>query len=129
LHPQKGRRVAAPDSDVDIVVVDDNPTILENLTMLLGDEYRVATFERVDLALAFLRRRRTRLVINDLRMPMMNGFMLIQEARRLCPGCQTMLMSAFIDPASPADRAVFERYTRFAVAKPYTIDEMLGMVA
>ncbi len=117
-----------PDFDVDILILDDNPTILENLTLLFNGTYTTATFERVEEALDYLRRHKAKIIITDLRMPTMNGFMFISEAKRLHPNCQTILMSAFIDARSPADRAIFERYTRHAVSKPYTIDEMLGMV-
>ena len=120
--------MSAPDYDVDILVVDDNPTILENLTLLFQGMYTTATFESVNAAIDFLRIHNARVIITDLRMPTMNGFMFISEAKRLRPKSKVVLMSAFIDAQSPADRAIFERYTRYALSKPYTIDEMLGIV-
>ena len=120
--------LSAPDYDVDILILDDNPTILENLSLLFQGMYTTASFERVSDAITYLKEHSAKVIITDLRMPTMNGFMFISEAKKLRPKAQVVLMSAFIDAQSPADRAIFERYTRHALSKPYTIDEMLGMV-
>jgi CheY-like chemotaxis protein len=64
-----------------ILVVDDNPTNLKLLRLLLsGESYAVRTAGDAGEALAVLKEFRPRLILLDLQMPGMNGFEL---ARRL----------------------------------------------
>jgi CheY-like chemotaxis protein len=64
-----------------ILVVDDNPTNLRLLRLLLsGESYAVRTAGDAGEALAVLKEFRPRLILLDLQMPGMNGFEL---ARRL----------------------------------------------
>jgi DNA-binding response OmpR family regulator len=75
-----------------IVIVDDDPTILELLRRFLsGPEYRISVARRASVARSMLLRDHVDLVLTDARLPGENGIELTRAAEEL--GIPTLIMS------------------------------------
>jgi len=112
----------------EIVFVDDDADILDLVEQTVGRQYDVAVFDEARAALACLRENGARLLVTDLRMPGLNGFMLIDEARALIPELKVLLISAFIDSSSKAERSFYERYTPHCLSKPFTFADLVAAI-
>jgi two-component system, chemotaxis family, chemotaxis protein CheY len=105
-----------PDSA--ILVVDDEPSLLQTVVEILQDEgYDVLVAANGAEALDVLAQRAPALILLDMRMPLMDGWQFaaaLRAAGRAIP---------------IAHRWAREIGAVGAVPKPFTVDELLGMVA
>lgn len=77
-----------------ILVVDDEPIILETMTAILGGEgFVVRTAEDGFAALVTLRQTPPDIIISDLRMPNMSGFEFLSVVRRRFPHIPVIAVS------------------------------------
>ena len=83
--------------DVTILIVDDEPRVLDALEALLAMEYRVLRAERGDDALQVLAGEDVALVLSDQRMPGMTGTELLARSREVAPDTVRVLLTAFTD--------------------------------
>jgi two-component system response regulator GlrR len=115
------------DASVTILIVDDDPTLLRLLGMLLRQEgYRVVAADSAERALALLQTERPQLVITDLRMNGMDGLALFEAVRREAPLLPVIILTAHgtIPEAVQATRkGVFGFLT-----KPYEAEALLEEV-
>jgi two-component system response regulator GlrR len=115
------------DAATTILIVDDDPTLLRLLGMLLGQEgFRVVAADSAERALALLQTERPQLVITDLRMGGMDGLALFEAVRRSFPLLPVIILTAHgtIPEAVQATRqGVFGFLT-----KPYEADALLDEV-
>jgi DNA-binding NtrC family response regulator len=78
-----------------VLVVDDEPDMLENLTRILRrGSYLCLTAPNAEAALGAVETQRPDLVITDLRMPGMDGFSLLRALQRRSPGLPVVIFSA-----------------------------------
>lgn len=109
-----------------ILLVDDEPPILRLLQEGLGiyeDSFEVHVASSGREALKILSRRPIDLVATDLLMPEMDGFELIQEARRKDPGLRFIVMSAY---ATDEHTQLAKRSgALFFIEKPFTLDDFV----
>ena len=106
-----------------VLVVDDEPQIVDFLSLLLEDEgYRVRQAYNGRDALKAIDEEPPHLVITDVMMPVTNGIELLREidASDRDPAPKVILMSA-VTHRAPAEGVPF-------IQKPFDIDEMLSMV-
>jgi len=84
-----------------LLVVDDDPLVLETMVMLMEAEgHAVVPAKSGAEAVAQLRRgQRVDLLVTDLSMPGMDGLELVQEARRFQPGLQAIIVTGFVTDA------------------------------
>jgi CheY-like chemotaxis protein len=111
-----------------VYVVDDEPCMLDLLSILLEDEgYAVRRFEDPEAALRAytLATPRPDLLIADFQMNSMNGLSLIRACRDLQPDQKTILTSGMAYAADSVDAA--EKPDRFLL-KPCTGQEFTSMV-
>src|SRR3954470_20300434 len=113
--------------DRSVLVVDDDPDILQTLALCLSSEgYRVLMASNGREALHVLDRESPAVILLDLMMPVMDGWQFVQEletrGRRDVP---LLILSA--------DRAVQGHAQKLKanghLAKPFDLDELLGKVA
>ena len=83
--------------DVTILIVDDEPRVLDALEALLAMEYRVLRAERGDDALQVLACEDVAVVLSDQRMPGMTGTELLARSREVAPDTVRVLLTAFTD--------------------------------
>jgi class 3 adenylate cyclase len=80
-----------------VLLVDDEPRVLDSLEALLAMEYRVLRAERGEDALRILESEPVAAVISDQRMPAMTGTELLARAREVAPDTARILLTAFTD--------------------------------
>lgn len=78
-----------------ILIVDDEPRVLDGLKMNLGREYEVYTTTEADQALRWLRKTRFAVIISDLKMPRISGVELLNQAREISPFTIRVLLTGF----------------------------------
>jgi len=84
-----------PESAATILIVDDDPTLLRLLGILLREEgFRVMAAESGEKALALLAAERPQLVLSDLRMTGMDGMALFQAIQRSHPTLPVIILTA-----------------------------------
>jgi adenylate cyclase len=86
--------VSAPET---ILVVDDEPRVLDALEAILAMDYRVLRADRAEEALRLLAAQPVAVVISDQRMPGMTGTELLARGRDVAPGAVRILLTAFTD--------------------------------
>ncbi|HLL52703.1 MAG TPA: response regulator [Myxococcaceae bacterium] len=79
------------------LIVDDNPAFAENLAEILRDlGSEVAVASSGAQALELMGAQRFSAMMTDMRMPVMNGAALVQEARKVDPGLPVVAITAYI---------------------------------
>ena len=115
------------DAATTILIVDDDPTLLRLLGMLLRQEgFRVVAAESAEQALALLKTERPHLVITDLRMGGMDGLALFEAVRREFPLLPVIILTAhgtIPDAVQATRKGVFGFLT-----KPYEAGALLDEV-
>jgi len=110
-----------------VLVVDDDPDILEAICDILGAEgYRVARARHGLEALERVEAERPALILLDLMMPVMDGVAFASALRRR--GTLGSVPVVVISADSNPDRAVAVGARGF-LAKPFDIDALLAQVA
>ena len=80
-----------------ILVVDDEPRVLDSLEALLAMDYHVLRAERGDAALKVLAAEDVAVIVSDQRMPGMTGTELLAKSREVAPDTVRVLLTAFTD--------------------------------
>jgi ATP-dependent Lon protease len=121
-------RALRASSDFHILVVDDEDIARTNLEHVLKKEgYRVRGASNGLEALEEVQRWEFDLIITDLKMDKMDGMQLLEEARKISPSTQVMMVTGFatVDTAVQAMRQGAVYY----LAKPVNLDELRSTVA
>ncbi len=118
--------VPAPSVERTILVVDDDPDILQTLALCLSTEgYRVTMAANGQEALTLLERDEPACILLDLMMPVMDGWQFVAELDRQGKRKAPLLILS-------ADRAVQGHANKLRadafLAKPFDLDELLGKV-
>jgi two-component system, NtrC family, response regulator HupR/HoxA len=106
-----------------ILIVDDEPAILESLELTLGADYRVFTASSGELGLAVLEREKIALIITDQVLPSMSGVEFLERAIELAPNAVRMMLTGYADIGS-LTRAVNDGRIYRYIAKPWEPDEV-----
>ncbi|MBM4441795.1 MAG: response regulator [Candidatus Rokubacteria bacterium] len=80
-----------------VLIVDDEPRVLDSLEALLAMDYRILRAERGDEALRVLAAEDVAVVVSDQRMPGMTGTELLARSREVAPDTVRVLLTAFTD--------------------------------
>jgi len=109
-----------------ILVVDDDPDILQTLALCLSTEgYRVMMASNGQEALGILSKERPACILLDLMMPVMDGWQFVAELeKRGLRSAPLLILSA---DRSVQGHAMKLRADAF-LAKPFDLDELLGKV-
>jgi DNA-binding NtrC family response regulator len=111
-----------------VLVVDDDPEMRALLLdVLRNDGYDVAEAKDGTEAVLALRARRFDVILMDKNMPGPSGLDLIPGFRRVCPGTQIILMTAFGDVASYMEAA--EKGAVEYLFKPFRMEDMKAAIA
>jgi two-component system, chemotaxis family, chemotaxis protein CheY len=110
-----------------VLVVDDDPDILQTLALCLSTEgYRVLMAANGQEALEVLGRDRPDCILLDLMMPVMDGWQFVSEIETRGLRRMPLLILS-------ADRAVQQHSVKLRaeayLAKPFDLDELLGKVS
>jgi two-component system response regulator HupR/HoxA len=108
-----------------VLVVDDDPALLETTAALLGDDFDVATAANADEALAALESNTFDVLCTDFRMPGMDGLSLLQTAQRRHPWLCGILVTAYADRASAVGPLPDGHLT---LLKPYRTEQLVSAI-
>jgi len=110
-----------------ILLVDDEPRVLDSLEALLGMDHRVLRADKPDEALGRLATEPVALVISDQRMPGMLGTELLARSREVAADTVRILLTAFTDVDALMDSINAAGIYHF-VLKPWDPKELQHLV-
>ncbi len=113
-----------------VLIVDDEPDILESLSILLEssmDGVTVVTVESAEEGLKALAEQDLDLIISDFKMPGMDGLEFLRRASRSNPDLPRILMTAFPDLQIAVD-AINQASIETFFAKPLDPAEVIDVV-
>jgi DNA-binding NtrC family response regulator len=116
---------------ITIVVIDDEPDILRIFeSSLIHAGYVVKAFSSPDKALAFFKANHEScpVVVSDVRMPGMNGFVLAREVRRIAPDTRIVLMTGFEINMSEYEKMFPSTKIDSIIDKPISIGKFVEAV-
>jgi DNA-binding NtrC family response regulator len=106
-----------------VLIVDDEPDMLENCTRILGKAgYECLTVSDSLKAMSLLESERPDLLLTDLRMPGVDGLGLLRRARQVDPHMPVIILTAFASFESAVE-AVKEGAFDY-VPKPFSVDQL-----
>jgi class 3 adenylate cyclase len=80
-----------------VLIVDDEPRVLDSLEALLAMDYQVLRAEEPKRALATLAQTQVAVIVSDQRMPGMTGVEFLTQSREVAPETVRILLTAFTD--------------------------------
>lgn len=114
-----------PTNGARIMLVDDDPTILETVAKLLeGMTYRVRGFEHGLKALEYYRDHSSEVDVSiiDMVMPVMSGTDLVKEMLRINPGARVLIASGY--SVEDVTQTILARGTATYIRKPFKVVEL-----
>lgn len=125
---KEGVRASAADGGNLILVVEDNPGMLEYVCSILGSRHRLVTAANGWEGLQLLRAETPDLIICDLMMPVMTGEQMVEELRRnkAYDGIPVLMLTAKADDAMRL--RLLERFAQAYIEKPFMANELLANV-
>jgi diguanylate cyclase (GGDEF)-like protein len=106
-----------------LLIVDDEPYILNLLAALLKDEFEVLTASSAEAARRVLTRRDIDLIVTDQKMPHMTGVQLLEWVRHKHPTTVRLLMTGFAEIEAAAE-AINRGHIAGYIFKPWQNDEL-----
>jgi CheY-like chemotaxis protein len=107
-----------------ILIVDDEPRVLDALEAVLAAEFRILRASSGPAALERLRAEDVAVVLTDYKMPGMTGVEMLRECQALAPEAIRLVLTAYTDVDSLMD-AVNTGHIYHFVAKPWDSNELL----
>ncbi len=125
----RAEEAAAPLREKSILIVDDEPVIVELLADILSlDGHQIETAADGALALEKLRERTYDLILSDIRMPMLDGPGLYREVQRRQPELCRRFVFITGDILSRETREFLEETGVTRVSKPISLEEVRRVV-
>jgi two-component system, NtrC family, response regulator PilR len=110
-----------------ILIVDDEPNILEVLEIFLHDEgMEVLKCHSGKRALEILRENEVDLVVSDIRMPDLSGVQLLQEAKQLVPEVIFIMITAFASTETAIEALQHGAFDY--ITKPFRMEELRSII-
>lgn len=110
-----------------LLIVDDQPEILNTLHHIFRRKYDVLTAESASLALKLIRDREPAVILSDQRMPQMDGVTFLSEVREQWPDSVRILITGYADIDATID-AVNKANIYQYVSKPFEPAELETIV-
>jgi signal transduction histidine kinase len=110
-----------------LLIVDDEPDVLDSLRYLFHRRYRVHTATSAEAALEILRTEPIQLILSDQRMPAMSGDEFLARAREIAPDAVRMLFTGYADiqaVTNAINRGEIYRY----ILKPWDSNDIELMI-
>ncbi|MBE0363647.1 hypothetical protein PULV_a1123 [Pseudoalteromonas ulvae UL12] len=111
-----------------ILLVDDEPEVLNALTRILRKQYQITTANSASEALSILNEHSIDLIISDIRMPIIDGIELLTQIRDRYPNMGRVLLSGYAD-MEQCQRAINDDVAKIILAKPWDNFELKNIVA
>lgn len=109
-----------------VLIIDDDPSLLESYTVLLEDEFQVHTASTGEAGLACLQREAIDLLLLDLRLPAMGGLEVLRRVKILDAQIPVIVITALNEARYAAE--AFKLGASDYLVKPCDIDTTLTLV-
>ncbi|RMH65662.1 MAG: sigma-54-dependent Fis family transcriptional regulator [Calditrichaeota bacterium] len=112
---------------IPLLIVDDQPEILNTLRRLFQKQYRVLSAPDGPRALEILKKETVAVILSDQRMPGMDGVRFLEKSRDMQPDALRILITGYADidaSIEAVNRAKIYQY----VSKPFEPDELMMVV-
>ena len=110
-----------------LLIVDDEPDVLESLGHLFHRRYRVLTAPDGERALALMEANPVHLILSDQRMPCMGGDIVLSRARLLQPDAIRILITGYADIQAVVNAVNNGQIYRY-LTKPWDPSELEGVL-
>jgi two-component system, NtrC family, response regulator HupR/HoxA len=110
-----------------VLIVDDEPRVLDALEAILAAEFRVLRADSGEAALRLLDAEGVAVILTDYRMPGMSGVELLQRSQERAPDAIRIVLTAYTDVDSLTDAINTGRIYHF-VPKPWNPSDLLTVV-
>jgi two-component system response regulator HupR/HoxA len=110
-----------------VLVVDDEPRVLEALEAILAVEFQVLPASSGPAALELLARHEVAVIVTDHRMPQMTGVELLRRSREIAPEAMRIVLTAYTDVDNLMDAINTGGIYHF-IAKPWDPHELTVVV-
>jgi len=110
-----------------ILVVDDEPDVVQSVKDLLRLDYNVLGTTKAEEAVKLMQEHEVNVVMTDQRMPEMTGVELLEKIRELKPDVAGIVLTGFTDPPALISAINRARVFRF-LKKPWQPDDILEAV-
>jgi DNA-binding NtrC family response regulator len=110
-----------------VLIVDDEPRVLDALEAVLAAEFRVLRAPGGAAALEWLRAEDVAVILTDYKMPGMTGIELLHESQAIAPDALRLVLTAYTDVDSLME-AVNTGHIYHFVAKPWDSNELLVVI-
>jgi two-component system, NtrC family, response regulator HupR/HoxA len=110
-----------------ILLVDDEPRVLDALEAILAAEFRVFRAESGDDALRLLQAEEVAVILTDYRMPRMTGVELLRRSQEIAPDAIRIVLTAYTDVDSLMEAINTGRIYHF-VPKPWDPTDLVLVV-
>jgi DNA-binding NtrC family response regulator len=110
-----------------VLIVDDEPRVLDALEAVLAAEFRVLRAPSGGSALEVLRTEDVAVILTDYKMPGMTGTEMLRESQALAPDAVRLVLTAYTDVDSLME-AVNTGHIYHFVAKPWDSNELLVVI-
>jgi two-component system, NtrC family, response regulator HupR/HoxA len=120
-------RTDAPVDAPTVLIVDDEPRVLDALEAILAAEFRVLRAAGGEAALDFLRAAEVAVIVTDHRMPGMTGVELLRRSQDHAPDTMRVILTAYTDVDSLMEAINTGRIYHF-VSKPWEPNDLVVIV-
>jgi len=110
-----------------VLIVDDEPRVLDALEAVLAAEFRVVRAAGGEAALDVLRTEEVAVIVTDYRMPAMTGVELLRRSQEVAPDAVRVILTAYTDVDSLMEAINTGRIYHF-VPKPWEPNELVVIV-
>lgn len=110
-----------------LLVIDDEPDLVQSVQDLLRREYKVLGATRASEGLALIDREHVHIVMTDQRMPEMTGVELLCKIKQTHPDAVRLLFTAYADLAAVIDAINQGNVYRY-ISKPWEVDELKAIL-
>src|SRR5436190_6218805 len=110
-----------------LLLVDDEPSILDTLKILLSSEYDVLTADSADAAQQYFATREIDLILSDQKMPRVSGVQLLEWVKQHSPRTIRLMMTGFADLEETISAINRSQVFRFLL-KPWQVDHLLEVL-
>lgn len=106
-----------------LLVVDDEPDLVDSVQNLLRFDYRVLGATRASEGLALMEREHVHIIMSDQRMPEMTGVQLLQKVKETQPHAVRLLFTAYSDLTAVIDAINDGNVYRY-ISKPWETEDL-----
>lgn len=106
-----------------LLLVDDEPSILDTLKILLGAEFEILTADCADAAQQHFARREIDIILTDQKMPRVSGVQLLEWVKEHSPRTIRLMMTGFAELEETISAINRSQVFRF-ILKPWQVDNL-----